>query len=287
MSAFTSAVLVDPDTKYYLYIKAAVTQQKGVAGSATFLLSNTAKPMRGTGTDAGYYFFLYGILNSEYDGERSFASMYGFTEILPGRITTDKIVSANGNNFIDLLNNAIHIGDNSSYLDWNNLIANALSMRNVTIRCINGNNETMYLLNGNDGSGHLAGGNISWNSNKSAVLKSKNPTTWNEIEINADSGYLVMRGPSSVDNDDHSQPSSDAQLVELLRIEFQTDPDTLSRIANLKLYGAQYNITLDPIFGLVMENSSEQVIINNDGITYSQGGHLYRSYWYEILNQIY
>lgn len=48
---------------------------------------------------AGYYHLLVGILNSEYDGERSYVSLYGFSEILPGRITTDKIVSSDGQSF--------------------------------------------------------------------------------------------------------------------------------------------------------------------------------------------
>ena len=52
---------------------------------------------------AGYYHLLVGILNSEYDGERSYVSLYGFSEILPGRITTDKIVSSDGKTYFDLL----------------------------------------------------------------------------------------------------------------------------------------------------------------------------------------
>ena len=53
-------------------------------------------------------YFLTGILNSEdSDGGRSFVSLYGFTEILPGRITTDKIVSSDGLTYFDLLNGVI------------------------------------------------------------------------------------------------------------------------------------------------------------------------------------
>lgn len=56
---------------------------------------------------AGFYHLLVGLLNSEYDGERSFVTLYGFTEILPGRITTDKIVSADGTTYFDLANSVI------------------------------------------------------------------------------------------------------------------------------------------------------------------------------------
>ena len=50
---------------------------------------------------------LVGILNSEYEGERSFVELYGFTEILPGRITTDRIVSTDGKTYFDLVRSEI------------------------------------------------------------------------------------------------------------------------------------------------------------------------------------
>lgn len=50
----------------------------------------------------GYYHLLVGVLNSEYDNTRSFVPLYGFTEILPGRVTTDRIVSQDGKTYFDL-----------------------------------------------------------------------------------------------------------------------------------------------------------------------------------------
>jgi hypothetical protein len=47
------------------------------------------------------------MLNSEFEGERSYISLYGFTEILPGRITTDKIISADGQTYFDLAQSEI------------------------------------------------------------------------------------------------------------------------------------------------------------------------------------
>ena len=44
----------------------------------------------------GYYYFLTGLLGSQFDGARSFVTVYGFTEILPGRVTVDRIVSTDG-----------------------------------------------------------------------------------------------------------------------------------------------------------------------------------------------
>lgn len=110
VGAFTSAQL-SADKKYYLYIKADKSSTKGVANYSQFYLSETAKPMEGTGADTGYYFFLYGILNSEYEGERSFVPLYGYTEVLPGRITTERIVSGNGESYFDMVNNALKLGE--------------------------------------------------------------------------------------------------------------------------------------------------------------------------------
>ena len=46
-------------------------------------------------------------MNSEQNEERSFVTLYGFTEVLPSRITTDKIVSTDGSTYFDLVENVI------------------------------------------------------------------------------------------------------------------------------------------------------------------------------------
>ena len=99
MTAYTSAVLDDGKEKYYLYAKVSKTAQTGV-----FILSENAIKLEGV---SGFYHLLVGVLNSEYNEERSFVTLYGFTEILPGRITTDKIVSTDGNTYFDLLKGII------------------------------------------------------------------------------------------------------------------------------------------------------------------------------------
>ena len=97
MNEYLSPYLDNGAKKYYLYAKVSRTDTT-VKGD--FLLSDRAIKM----TDvAGYYHLLVGILNSEYDGERSYVSLYGFSEILPGRITTDKIVASDGKTYFDLL----------------------------------------------------------------------------------------------------------------------------------------------------------------------------------------
>lgn len=99
MSGYTSPVLDQISQKYYFYAKVPTG-----TGTGEFVLSPTAIGMNDV---SGYYHLLVGVLNSEYDGERSFATLYGFTEVLPGRITTDKIVSADGKTYFDLANSII------------------------------------------------------------------------------------------------------------------------------------------------------------------------------------
>lgn len=99
VSGYTSPVLDQISQKYYFYAKVPTG-----TGTGEFVLSPTAIGMNDV---SGYYHLLVGVLNSEYDGERSFATLYGFTEVLPGRITTDKIVSADGKTYFDLANSII------------------------------------------------------------------------------------------------------------------------------------------------------------------------------------
>jgi len=99
MANYDSPVLIDPDKKYYLYAKVVKENQAG-----TFLLSETAIKMEQI---AGYYHLLTGVLNSEYEGSRSFVQLYGFTEILPGRVTTERILSPDGDTYFDLVKSEI------------------------------------------------------------------------------------------------------------------------------------------------------------------------------------
>lgn len=99
MKAYTSPVMDQLEQKYYFYAKVPTG-----SGSGEFVLSPTAIGMDDV---SGYYHLLVGLLNSEYDGERSFVTLYGFTEVLPGRITTDKIVSPDGKTYFDVSNGEI------------------------------------------------------------------------------------------------------------------------------------------------------------------------------------
>ena len=124
---FESARLEDGSKKYYLYAKVSKTADKGV-----FFLSETAKTLNGVD---GHYCLLVGVLNSEYNGERSFATLYGFTEILPGRVTTDRVVSGDGNSYFDMLANAMKLGD---ALDFNSAGDGKLRIKGTIVQSQSG-----------------------------------------------------------------------------------------------------------------------------------------------------
>lgn len=154
--AYTSAVLTDTEQKYYVYAKVNKTAQTGA-----FIISPTPIAIEGLN---GYYHLLVGILNSEFEGERSYVSLHGYTEILPGQVLTQKVISSNGKNFMDFLNNAFRIGNDNCYLDWNASLANLLGIKNANIQIVNAAGKTMIYFNGTNGSGQLAGGNITWDA---------------------------------------------------------------------------------------------------------------------------
>ena len=92
---FKSDQLTDASKKYYVYAKVSKINESG-----SFMLSETAIGMDDV---TGYYHLLVGLLNSEFENTRSFAQMFGYTEILPGRVTTDRVVSQDGINYFDLV----------------------------------------------------------------------------------------------------------------------------------------------------------------------------------------
>lgn len=88
----------------YVYVKASVSNED----DAEMVVSESAIAMN---AESGYYHFLVGVLNSEYEGTRSFVTLYGYTEVLPGQITTDTIRSADGKTVFDLSEGAISVGE--------------------------------------------------------------------------------------------------------------------------------------------------------------------------------
>ena len=118
MSAYVSAILAEPQKKYYVYAKVDSSNDGTSHLTGQFVMSETAIGMRDV---SGYYHLLVGMLMSEKENDRSFAPMFGFTEVLPGQITADRIMSPNGLSYFDMLANAARLGGGASapYIEWN------------------------------------------------------------------------------------------------------------------------------------------------------------------------
>ena len=136
---YTSPTLTET-VGYYLYVKA---NKNGTTGS--YVLSKNAIKLEGV---EGYYHFLVGILNSEFEEDRSFVELFGFTEILPGRITTDRIVSSDGLNFMDFVINAFRVGYSDRYFDWNTKGDKKLRLKGTIVQSESGDESPIGCFRG-------------------------------------------------------------------------------------------------------------------------------------------
>lgn len=104
IAKYVSDPMTNAYGKYYIYARCP----KVGDGLGAFVMSETAI---GLEQEEGYYHFLVGILNAEYEGSRSFVSLYGYTEILPGRLTVGNVMSKDGRCWFDLDTGHFHIGN--------------------------------------------------------------------------------------------------------------------------------------------------------------------------------
>lgn len=203
MAEYLSPILNDPNKRYYLYAKCQKTANK-TDGTGIFLLSETAIAME---AEAGYYYFLVGLLNSEFEDDRSFATMYGYTEVLPGRITTDKIVSSDGNSFLDLVTNVLKLGNKFLFSQSDNKLG--ITDADIKQEDTNGNIITEIKTDGTasfgngthifnpDGSLNLANGNLLYDliNGLSVTGKIQSNTNGNRIIIDPDDRSFKMLNP--------------------------------------------------------------------------------------------
>ena len=139
MKEFLSGTLTDGSKKYYLYARVSSTSTDA---EGDFVLMEWAVDMNEI---SGYYYLLVGVLNSELEGERSYVDLYGFTEVLPGRITTDRIVSASGDSYFDMLNNAMKLGD---VLDFNSKKDGKLRLKGTIVQNQDGTESVIGCFRG-------------------------------------------------------------------------------------------------------------------------------------------
>lgn len=98
--AYTSPAM-QKDKLYWVYAKVLKSGTTGVFYVSEASAENIPYD------DGTNYNLIIGALNSENEGTRSWAPLYGFTEILPGMITTPMLRSNDGRTYFDLINGII------------------------------------------------------------------------------------------------------------------------------------------------------------------------------------
>lgn len=112
---------------YYVYAKC---EREGSAG--LFLFTNERIKVDQI---PNYYHFLVGVLSSA-DSEirvRTLSLTYGFSMINGRTITTGRISTVDGYNYIDIDSNQFKLGDANSWMDWNVTRTNQLTLHNVKL----------------------------------------------------------------------------------------------------------------------------------------------------------
>lgn len=208
---YTSPTLTET-VGYYLYVKA---NKNGTTGS--YVLSKNAIKLEGV---EGYYHFLVGILNSEFEEDRSFVELFGFTEILPGRITTDRIVSSDGLNFMDFVNNAFRVGNSDSFFDWNTKGDRKLRLKGSIVQSESGDESPIGCFRGTYSSSYTYywGDEVTYTTNNGTSTYryvSKTPSRGN-VPTNTSYWIIVAEGAkgNKGDKGDDGDPGNNGDYFE-------------------------------------------------------------------------
>lgn len=195
---FESAVLNDAKKRYFVYISAPDVAN-GQVGAASVELSETARPLK----EGSRYNLLVGTLNSENSGTRSFAPMFGFTEILPSRITTDRLVASDGRSFFDMANASMKLGN---ALDFNTKGDGKLRLNGTLVQNEGGVSALIGVFRGawNVGYTYYEGDEVTYTTPEGALVtyryiysqpsRGVNPTNttfWQPVSRGADGGQGI------------------------------------------------------------------------------------------------
>ena len=216
---FESAVLDDAKKRYFVYISAPDVAN-GQVGRASVELSETARPLK----EGSRYNLLVGTLNSENSGTRSFAPMFGFTEILPSRITTDRLVASDGRSFFDMANASMKLGN---ALDFNTKGDGKLRLNGTLVQNEGGVSALIGIFRGawNVGYTYYEGDEVTYTTPEGALVtyryiysqpsRGVNPTNttfWQPVSRGADGGQGIP-GKNGSTSYLHIKYSNDAGIT--------------------------------------------------------------------------
>ena len=121
--------LDEKDKPYYVYLRVNTTGYKDITDDNVTQNSEADPKGQNTGdwfvsTQShaideieGNAYLLVALITGSNSGGRSIGYLNGFTEILPGQITAYVFKTADGNQYLDFLNNKFRIGNNDQYID--------------------------------------------------------------------------------------------------------------------------------------------------------------------------
>lgn len=148
---------------YYLFAKCSKSGENGV-----WYLTQEQLKFEPT-SDPNNYYFQVGIVSSLYadDNFRDFQTTYGFTRINGNTITTGRIITSDGECYLDLDGNKFRIGGSTSSIDWNVSAKSRLTLKNVSVASGSGDVVPLGVYRGvwNKDYIYYAGDEVAYTSN--------------------------------------------------------------------------------------------------------------------------
>ena len=200
VAAYTSPYLGDDMEAMYLYARCA---KSGSSGS--FLLSKEPRDL----DDGSYYNLLCGALSTEVDGQRSFSTLYGFSEIGPGWMRLNKIINTDGTQYWDMLSKAFRIGDENAFLSYDQ--RDGLVLKGSIYQSPSGEIDYPEVDRGaySDKSVYYPGDKVSYDGNVYKCISQTTPGTdpantrfWKELVVKGEDGKPGANGSDGRDGID-------------------------------------------------------------------------------------
>lgn len=134
---------LEEDKGYYVFAKCPKVGTMGMWHITTQQLKVE------NASDSDYYYFQVGIISSVRKGAfRDFVTTYGFTRINGNTITTGRVATTDGNNYLDLDGNQFRMGNSQSYIDWNVTKDGQLTLHNVRLLSSSGDTAAIGVFRG-------------------------------------------------------------------------------------------------------------------------------------------
>lgn len=193
---------------YYLFAKCSKSGENGV-----WYLTQEQLKFEPT-SDPSNYYFQVGIISSLYsdDNFRDFQTTYGFTRINGNTITTGRIITSDGECFLDLDGNKFRIGDSTSSIDWNVSAKSRLTLKNVSVASVSGDVVPLGVYRGvwNKDYIYYYGDEVSYTDNSGATCTYRyNHATSSKGIVPTNTVYwgIVAQGANGKDGENGKSPS--------------------------------------------------------------------------------